>query len=306
MTSTSASESDSEPGFSSRIGLLAGKWLPHDQMRLPVDDLGFRQGVTVVDRLRTYQRRIFAIDAHLDRWHHSISELSIVGLPSRAEIVSLIEDLLNRNAALVDLQGDVGITIFATPGYLAGEAQNSVPTFGLHLNRLNHALRDQRRQQGQPLVVSGVHQPDPNCWPRSIKVRSRLHYFLADQQAKQQNPDAGAVLRDNDAGVTETSIANLAIVRDGQIISPPAGRVLGGITQSVIETLASQSSIPWSKGPISATELSQADEILLMGTDNGIWFASSVDGRPVGTGNPGDIYLALRQRFDHLVEASGN
>lgn len=304
MTATTASNSDQAADFSLRVGLLGGEWLPHHQLRLPVDDLGFRQGVTVVERLRTYRQRIFAVDAHLDRWQHSVSELSIGGLPSRSEIESLLEQLLSRNQALIEIEGDVGITMFATPGSLSTSDADARPTFGMHLNRLNGELRRRRRELGQPLIVSNVQQPDSSCWPRSIKVRSRLHYYLADLQAKALGDDTSAVLLDSDGGITETSIANVAIVCDGEVVSPPGDRVLGGVTQSVVESLASQDSLGWSKRPISADELARADEVLLMGTDTGIWFANSVGGRPIGSGNPGEIYLSLRRRFDHLVDAS--
>lgn len=187
--------------------------------------------------------------------------------------------------------------MFATPG----ESGVGAATFGLHLNRLDHARIRHRRLQGQPLVVTDVIQPDPGCWPRTIKTRSRIHYYRADSVAKQHHEDAMGVLVDDDGSITETSIANLAIVHSDRILSPPADRVLGGITQSVIESLAPEIGITWSKQPISSTLLSQADEILMMGTDGGIWFANAVDDHSIGNGKPGEVYLRLCQRFDQLV-----
>lgn len=270
-------------------------------MRLGVDDLGFRQGVTAVERLRTYSGRVFALDAHLDRWQRSVGALGIQGLPSPVTITTLLSELLNRNARIVQSETDVGITMFATPG----EPGRGTPTFGLHLNPLNHARILRHRRQGQPLVVTNVTQPSPACWPRAIKVRSRIHYYRADAMAQEHSDDAVGILLDDDATITETSIANLAIVRSGEILSPPADRVLGGITQSVIESLASEAKIAWRKRPISLPELAQADEILMMGTDGGIWFAASVNGHPIGEGKGGKVYRHLRDRFDALVrEAS--
>ncbi len=266
-------------------------------MQVGVNDVGFRQGVTAVERLRTYAGRIFAIDAHLDRWDCSVAQLSITGLPSDSTLKSLVELLLAKNDSLVQSEGDVGVTMFATPGEPGGDG----PTLGLHLNPLNHAAYRRRREQGQPLVVTDVRQPDPACWPRSIKVRSRVHYYRADTIAREHHEDAVGILIDNDDSITETSIANLAIVQSGRIVSPPADRILGGITQSIIESLAVEAAIPWSKSPISAAQLQQADEILMMGTDGGIWFASCLDDQQIGNGLPADVYLCLRERFDKLV-----
>jgi branched-subunit amino acid aminotransferase/4-amino-4-deoxychorismate lyase len=254
--------------------------------------------VTAVERLRTYAGRIFALDAHLERWQHSTGELGITPLPSPAITKVCLQTLIAENHALVRSEGDIGITMFATPGEIGSDA----PTFGMHLNRLDHARILRRCQYGQPLVVTEVRQPDPDCWPRTIKVRSRIHYYRADTIARQHHEDAAGVLVDDDNSITETSIANLAIVKSGQIVSPPTDRVLGGITQSVIERLASDASIEWIKNPISIAQLQQADEVLLMGTDGGVWFAGAVDGDPIAQGNPGDIYRMLRERLDALVQ----
>lgn len=300
MTSKSPIESRVPSAQEDRISFLSGQWLPHQSMQLSVDDLGFRQGVTAVERLRTYGGEIFAADAHLQRWKHSTGELEIHDLPSPADTKVCMEELLARNRALVQSEGDIGITMFATPGITHGNAA----TFGLHLNRLDHVRICRRLQHGQPIVVTDVRQPDQKCWPRGIKVRSRIHYYRADAIAQRHHEDAVGVLLDDDNSITETSIANLAVVESGQIVSPPADRVLGGITQAVIERLARDASIKWVKTAVSISRLHEADEILLMGTDGGVWFARAVDGAAIGQGKPGEIYRLLRERFDALVNQS--
>lgn len=208
-----------------------------------------------------------------------------------------LRELLERNQSLLERQGDIGITMFATPG-LGGGAS---PTLGLHLNRLNHEKIDLHRQRGQAIIVTDVRQPPAACWPRSIKSRSRIHYYLADSFAAQHRIDALGVLIDEDGSITETSTSNLAVVKGGEVFSPPSDRVLAGVTQMMIEILAQDLSITWTKTPISISQLVDADEVLLMGTDGGIWFANSVSNHPVGDESPGGVFLTLRDAFDKLV-----
>jgi branched-subunit amino acid aminotransferase/4-amino-4-deoxychorismate lyase len=279
-----------------RISLLNGLWLPHSDLTIHVEDVGFRQGVIAVERLRNYHLAPFARDQHLDRWHLTTSALAIDGLPARSQIMCWLDELLARNDTWVRARGDVGITIVATPGRHVGRA-----TFAMHLNPLDHQLIDRRRRFGQPLVVTGVVQPDSSSWPRGIKTRARIHYYLADRESHRDDPHAVGVLLDQDGTVTETSIANLAVVQSNTVISPPADRVLGGITQQIIEQLAAEASVTWEKQPIHPEQLQRADEILLMGTDGGIWFANSVNRQPVASGQPGPVYSRLRCAFDELV-----
>jgi len=285
-----------DPTADNRLSFFNGSWLPHHQLSIGVEDMGFHQGVVAVERLRTYHGSIFATPQHLDRWKETTERLAIDALPSRSEVMQRLRELLQRNEAWIHPHGDVGITMVATPGAFGGTA-----TFLLHLNPLDHKRIEHHRRHGQGLVITDVVQPDCASWPRAIKTRARIHYYLADRQAREAEPDAVGVLLDQDGSVTETSIANLAIVESGLILSPPADRVLGGITQHVIETLAAKDSLRWKKQAVSTDQLMGADEVLLMGTDGGIWFARSVNGNPIGRGKPGPVFDQLRQRFDAMV-----
>lgn len=283
-----------DAAFAGHWAYWCGEWVAFEGVRIAPDDLGFRQGVTAVERLRTYHRHPFEVAAHLDRWRRSVDAIGIAGLPDRDRLAALLSELLRRNEAVVKSEGDVGITLFATPGKAGGDS----PTLGLHLNRLDFAKAERFRVRGQPLVVTDVVQPDPATWPRAIKVRSRLHYFLADREARRVDPDASGVLLDQDGTLTETGIASLAIIEGDAIVSPPVDRVLGGITQQVAERLADECSIAWSFRPITAGRASSASGIMLMGTDTGIWHASSLNGRPMAAC---EAYRRLRDRFERTV-----
>lgn len=298
MTSTSRTETVAgQP----EIGLLGGRWTPHAELRLPIGDLGFRQAATAVERLRTYGGAVFQLAAHLDRWQQTIDAIGIDGLPRRTAIEILIGELIGRNQAFSDAVGDFGITLFATPG--SGLSQS--PTFGMHLNSIDHEFVRRRRSHGQMLVVTDVAQPPEDCWPREIKVRCRLHYFLADQIARRQHAQALGVLLDQDGSVTDTSVASLAIVESATVISPPRDRVLAGITQQVVQRLAEESSIVWSHEVISPQRLLTADEVLLMGTDGGLWFANRVGKTKIGSGKPGGVFRHLLRRFDDFAGCEG-
>lgn len=281
------------------MSFVNGEWLPHSSVGIHVEDMGFRQGVVAVERMRTYHGVPFEVDQHFARWKQTTEILLIDGLPSKESLRQSIDELLRRNMSWVQPQGDVGITLVATPGSHANQ-----PTLVMHLNSLNHPQIQRRRQTGQPLVVTEVVQPDNASWPRGIKTRARIHYYLADQIARSQYADAVGVLLDQDGSVTETSIANLAICRNDSIVSPPADRVLGGITQSTIESCAAELGMDWRKVTLRPNDLREANEVLLMGTDGGIWFAHSVDGTTIGTGQAGPLYSSLLTRFDERTRQS--
>lgn len=297
MISSSTDNPSQRSGFPSHLcyfhaGHQSAGWVSRDQVRLSIDDVGFRQGVTAVERLRTYNGKVFFADRHLIRWDQTLADLRIGSIGSNV-VAGLLEELIEKNRKLIQSQVDVGITIFATPG----EVDAPDPTLCLHLNPINHAMVDHKRSDGQIVVVTEIQQPPSQCWPRTAKVRSRIHYHLADHLARQQDPSAVGLLVDVDGSITETSIANIAIVESGSIVSPVALQILAGITQSIAMELAAESSIDWTQDRITPDRLRAADEVLLMGTDTGIWFASHVGGSKINQGKRGSVCQELQELF---------
>jgi branched-chain amino acid aminotransferase len=272
-------------------------WALMGQIGIGMDDIGFRQSVVAVERLRTYNGRVLELTQHLVRYRRTLDFLGINICVDRETFASCIDELIKRNRAWCDQEIDFGITLLATPG-----DKPSNPTSIIHLNPLDHVKVERQRTIGQPLVVTAVKQPAPECWPRDIKVRCRLHYYLADRQARQFDVDGIGVLIDHDGSVTETSVANLAMVVNGEIVSPPGEQVLPGITQSLAQRIATERGINWRNQNIYPAELRSAEEVILMGTDGGIWFANRIDGQPINDQQPGEVYKHLLAGFDRYID----
>jgi branched-chain amino acid aminotransferase len=294
--------------------LVHSAWQPLGHVGVSVDDVGFRQSVVAVERLRTYNGRVFELHPHLIRYRRTLDFLGIDACVEDAAISSRIDELIAKNQSWCAGEHDFGITMLATPGEMAPTRSNlssandyqQTITQIVHLNPLDHQKIRHHQTSGQPLVVTDVKQPPAESWPRDIKVRCRLHYYLADRRAREFASGGVGVLIDADGSVTETSVANLAMVVDGEIVSPPREQVLPGVTQDLVQRIASQRNIPWRHETIYPAELRTSDEIILMGTDGGIWFANRVDGHPINGEQTGEIYKQLLSGFDAYVKRSAN
>lgn len=280
-----------------RVAYHSGDWIASNELKIPITDSSFTQAVTAVERIRAYGGKLFQLHRHLDRWQRTIDALKIDGLPNSAGIESLIHQLVAKNAASLATWDDFGVLMVASPGSAVGD-----PTLIIDLYPIDSDDIQRRVQFGSPLVVTDVHQPPANCWPRDIKVRCRLHYYLADRQAREKVDHAYGVLLDSDGTITETSIANVLIVEQGRLISPLWEQILPGISLQLVRDLANEAKVSWSEERISPQRLCRADEVLLTGTRCGLWFCNSVDG---GTpADSGPCYRKLRQAFDSFVRTS--
>ena len=256
---------------------FGGQWISQNEVRIDIDDLGFFQSATVVERFRTWNRRLPPLADHAQRFAASAQALRIAGLPNQSEIESIVGDLLDRNQPA----GDVGVTLFATPGRRGGQTV----TFCAHLTELNLDRIAKLQTSGQPLVVTDVQQPAPECWSRGIKVRSRLHYYLADLQAGDRVKDGLGVLLDTDGSVTETSTSNVLVVQGWKLVMPPQDRVLPGVMAKRVCQLAEAAGYQFERRVIAPEELQDAEEVWLTGSEVGLWFAREVDGVPKPLGS---------------------
>jgi branched-subunit amino acid aminotransferase/4-amino-4-deoxychorismate lyase len=84
---------------------------------------------------------------------------------------------------------------------------------------------------GAHLVTPSTRQVPPQCYDPKIKCRSRMHYYLAEQEARLVDPEASALLLDLAGNVTETNTGNFLLVERGRILSPTTVNTLPGISR---------------------------------------------------------------------------
>jgi branched-subunit amino acid aminotransferase/4-amino-4-deoxychorismate lyase len=257
------------------LAYLNGHFLPVADVHLPLHDAGFVQGATVTDLCRTFRHRLFRLTDHLTRFRRSCDAARIPQPVADDELASLAEQLAAHNAAVLPPEGDLALVIFATPGPIGPLARASglcagpgeaPPTLGLYTFPLLFDHYARLFREGAHLVVPAVRHVPAICVDPRIKQRSRLHWWLAEQQAHDTDPAASALLLDTNGHVTETAAANFLIVRQGTVLSPPRDTILGGISLQVIEEHCRELGIPFMERLLRLDDCLTADEAMLSST----------------------------------------
>ena len=105
-----------------------------------------------------------------------------------------------------------------------------------------------------------------------------------------------------EGAVTEGSVSNVMIVRNGTIYTAPEGpRILSGVTRTIVLELARKEGIPVVEVCPSLGELRMASEVFLTGTTVEVLPVVGVDGKSIGAGSPGPISQLLSRRLEALV-----
>jgi branched-chain amino acid aminotransferase len=155
---------------------------------------------------------------------------------------------------------------------------------------------------GLDVKVSTWARNAPNTTPAMAKsVANYANAQLIKMEAIAEGYDEGIAL-DISGNVSEASGANIFVIRDGLIFTPPIGNsVLAGITRDSVVTLAREMGFEVREQTIPREMLYIADELFFCGTAVEVTPIRSVDRVTIGRGRRGPITQALQERFYQVV-----
>ena len=110
---------------------------------------------------------------------------------------------------------------------------------------------------------------------------------------------------DDDGCVLEASRANVFIVEDGRIYTPPAdGRILPGVTRRTLLDLLSREKIPLVERAFRVEEAQGAREAFITSASGTVMPVVAINGVVIGNGYPGNLTRLLRSSFHQVAELS--
>jgi branched-chain amino acid aminotransferase len=184
---------------------------------------------------------------------------------------------------------------------------------GTKIHGLPHAFAAYAYPMGTILPRSGVNvcvsswvRNADNAIPSRAKVNGGYANASLMKNEALLNGYDDAIALDAHGHVTEATVANVFIVRDGVLITPGVDAdLLEGITRASIIALARDAGIPVQERAVDRTELYVADEAFLCGSSARLVPILSVDKRPVGgdaSGSaaivPGPITKLLSEKYE--------
>ncbi len=284
-----------------------GQIVPIEQAKVSVMTHALHYGTACFGGIRAYwneqdeQLYIFRLEDHIKRFISSAS-LLLMKLPYSPEqlrdvVVELLRCEGQRNDMYVRplaykadhkigvlLHGMIDeVTIFATP-------------FGRYV----------ANEEGASVRISSWRRVDDNAIPARGKIAGAyVNSSLVKSEALMDGYDEAIVL-DEHGHASEGSAANIFMVRDGRLVTPPvSSNILEGITRrTIMELAAAELGITVEEREIDRTELYVCDELFFCGTGVQVAAITSVDHRPVGTGVMGSLTTTIRNLYFDVVRGN--
>jgi branched-chain amino acid aminotransferase len=279
-----------------------GQLLPSAEARISVLDHGLLYGDGVFEGIRVYDRRLFRLDAHLERLEASAHAIALRLPLDRAALAEAVRETVRANRRE---NGYVRLVVTRGDGPLGLDPTTCVRPRVI-------------------VIVADVGLYPPECYARGIRVitaatrqvpaasvdpRIKSLNYLKNVLARLEAHEAGAaeaLLLNAEGFVAECTADNVFAVRRGRILTPPAiDGALDGITRAVVRELAAGVDLAWEECRLARYDLFVADECFLTGTGAEIVPVVTLDGRRIGSGTPGPVTRRLGAELRLLAAREG-
>ena len=242
-----------------RIAYVNGRYVPHAQATVHIEDRGFQFADAVYEVWAVLDGQLTDAEGHLARLERSLGELRIGWSRSRAALLTVVRETVRRNRVrdgLAYLQVSRGVAPrdhpFPDPA--------PPPTVVVTVKAFDLAALEAKAQDG----VAVLTQPDRRWGRCDIKTVSLLPNVLAKQAAREAGA-AEAWLVDAEGLVTEGASTNAWIVDvEGRLRTRETqANILRGVTRATLIDLARGLQLPVDERPFSVAEAKGAREAFL-------------------------------------------
>ena len=285
------------PRSNERLAWFNGAWVPEREVMIPFRDRSWLYGDGAFDMTRTFDGRIFRIAEHIDRFYRSLRYLRIDPGLSPAEMVALSEEAVSRNDHLRPAGGDwwVGQRVSRGVNAVGDEGwDHTGPNVVIEMMPLPFKSRAKMYRDGAEVIVPPVRRTAPDMLSPRAKTHNYLNMIVAEQPVKAANPDAWAVLLDENGNLAEGIGSNIFLVRDGTLQTPREKFVLPGVSRQMTIDMARKLAIPFAECDIDMFDAATADEMFLTSTSLCILPVSRFNGQAVANGTiPGPVTKRL-------------
>lgn len=276
----------------SRIAYVNGRYLPHAQAGVHIEDRGYQFADGVYEVIAFYNRIMVDDELHLDRLFRSLEALGISTPMQRKALELVLEETIRRNAiahGYVYLQVTRGVAK-RDHVFKSGVKPSLVITVSRE-KKVNEA----EITQGTDIII----RPDIRWLRRDIKSIALLPNVLLKNEASALGKRE-VWLTDPAGHITEGSVSNAYIVtKKGVLVTrEEANHLLSGIARHRILELARLAKIKVEERAFTPKEVEDAAEAFLSASTSHMVPVVKVEGKKIGTGKPGPVFQML---FSHYV-----
>lgn len=265
-------------------------------------------GVAVFEGIRAYfngdEWIIFRLRDHVKRLFYSAKVYRLKVNYSAEEIEKAIIDLIKLNKIKSHIYIRPIIFRGITRRKLSLHAAIAAPAqIAIALRIVESKLDNiEEFEKYRKYKIVSWRRPTPDSLPIYVKCAANYaNSALAMIEAYEAGYN-GAIMMDHRGFISESTGANIFIVKDGKLVTPPLyASILAGITRDTIIKISGDLGVEVEVRDFNRTELYSADEVFLCGTMAELTPISEIDGIIYNEGKPGPVTRKIAQYYYNVV-----
>ena len=284
------------------VTYVNGRFVPKEEATVSVYDHGYLYGDGVFEGIRVYNGRVFKLEAHVERLFESAHTLQIQIPLGRKEMTEAILETVRRTG-LRDAYirpvvsrgaGDLGIDPRKCPR----------PNVVIIVDAIQ-LYPEEAYRRGLRMITASTRQRPVDVLNPRVKTCNYLNNIIARIEVNRAGVDEGLMLTTS-GHVAECTADNIFIVKKGRVLTPPAHLgILAGVTRQTVLDLCGSLGIPAAEQTLTLHDMYTADECFLTGTGAELGPVVELDGRKIGTGQPGPVTQRILAAFRDLAAREG-
>jgi branched-chain amino acid aminotransferase len=290
--------------YKKTIVYFRDQWVPFNEANLSIASSPVLYGLSVYTVFNAIwnedkkELNVFRLKDHYNRLCNSASIMDFENFEDKysyEEFEKIMKELLHKNK--VQENSLIRVTLFIDE-LVAGTKINGLKN---SMSAYVYPMGEILPKSGVNVCVSSWTRASDNMIPARAKVNGQyVNASLMKNEALQNGYDE-AIALDASGHVSEGTVANLFIIRDGKLITPDmATDILEGITRNSIIEIANELGIEHEQRTIDRTELYIADEAFMCGSSANVTPILSIDKRKVGNGKIGKITKMISDEYSKI------
>jgi branched-chain amino acid aminotransferase len=290
--------------YKKTIVYFRDQWVPFNEANLSIASSPVLYGLSVYTVFNAIwnedkkELNVFRLKDHYKRLCNSARIMDFESFEDKysyEEFEKIMKELLHKNK--VQENALVRVTLFIDE-LVAGTKINGLKN---SMSAYVYPMGEILPKSGVNVCVSSWTRASDNMIPARAKVNGQyVNASLMKNEALQNGYDE-AIALDASGHVSEGTVANLFIIRDGKLITPDmATDILEGITRNSIIEIANELGIEHEQRTIDRTELYIADEAFMCGSSANVTPILSIDKRKVGNGKIGKITKMISDEYSKI------
>jgi branched-chain amino acid aminotransferase len=273
-----------------------GAFVSSDKAMIPVDDLAVLRGIGICDIMRTFHKKPYFVEEHIDRLMASGKKIGLALPWSRAQLCQIVFDTLDKNPGLEEVNIRIVITGGSSPDFLTPTGRPRLIVMVTPIKK----LPDEWYTQGVKVITLVQERPLAGA-----KVTSYIPAAMALTKAHADGATE-VIYIDRNRNALEGTTSNLFAFFGNTLVTPPSDGILKGITRKVILSLA-RDRFEVKEAALPLEKLLTADEVFITGTNKGVVPVVKIDDTPIKDGQPGPGTQALMTALaDHATRFQQN